>query len=88
MKAEASAVPGEADISNNVYIDGTIKIKMQGDLNGDGVVDVFDLSKVGMAYGTFEGMPGYDVEADINQDGLVDARDLAIVSANYGNTCP
>lgn len=88
IKAEASVVPDEADTANNVYVDGTIKIKMQGDINGDGVVDVFDLSIVGTAYGSFEGMPGYDPEADINQDGLVDARDLAVVTINYGNTCP
>lgn len=88
IKAEASVVPDEANTANNVYVDGTVKIKMQGDINGDGIVDVFDLSIVGTAYGSFEGMPAYDPEADINKDGLVDARDLAVVTINYGNTCP
>ena len=88
IKAEASVVPDEANTANNVYVDGTIQIKMQGDINGDGVIDVFDLSIVGTAYGSFEGMPGYDPESDINKDGLVDARDLAVVTINYGNTCP
>ena len=55
--------------------------------NGDGVVDVSHLSIVSVAYGTFEGQPGYDPDVDINKDGLVDMRDLAVVSLNYGNSC-
>lgn len=62
------------------------KTSLAGDVNEDGVVDVFDLSIVGMAYGTFEGMPGYDADADINKDGMVDLRDLSIVTFYYGET--
>jgi subtilisin family serine protease len=87
IKAEASVVPDETSTANNVFVDGTVKIKMNGDINGDGAVDVFDLSVAGAAYGSFEGMPGYNAEADFNKDGLVDARDLAVVTVNYGNTC-
>lgn len=87
VNAEASVVPGEANTANNVYVDGTVKIKMQGDINGDGIINVFDLSIAGKAYGNFEGMPDYNPEADFNQDGLVDARDLAVVTVNYGNSC-
>jgi subtilisin family serine protease len=87
IRAEASVVPNESNTANNIYIDGDVKIKMQGDINGDGVVDVFDLSIIGKAYGTFEGQPGYDPDADLNEDGIVDLRDLAVVTINYGNTC-
>lgn len=85
--AEASIVPNEIDTSDNTYVDGKVKVKIPGDVNGDGVVDVYDLSIVSVAYGTFEGQPGYDLDADLNEDGLVDGRDLAIVTMNYGNTC-
>lgn len=57
-----------------------------GDVNRDGVVDIFDLSKVGRAFGSFEGDPDYDIEADINEDGIVDMRDIAIVAVHYGET--
>ena len=87
IKAEASTVPNESDTTDNLYIDGTVKVKIPGDVNGDGVVDIYDLSIVSVAYGTFEGQPGYDPDADINKDGLVDGRDLATVTVNYGNTC-
>jgi len=62
------------------------KTSLAGDVNDDGSVDVFDLSIVEMAYGTFDGMPGYNPDADINKDGLVDMRDLAIVTLYFGET--
>lgn len=87
IKAEASTVPDEFDTSDNTYTDGTVKIKMKGDVNGDGSVDVIDLSIVSMAYGSFEGEPDYNPDADLNKDGVVDMRDLATVARNLGNTC-
>jgi len=87
IKAEASLVPDESDTTNNVYVDGTVKIKLPGDVTGNGVVDIFDLSKVAIAYFTFEGNPDYDPDADINNDGIVDVRDLSVVAFNYGNSC-
>lgn len=57
-----------------------------GDVNGDGQVDILDLSVIGAAYGTFEGLPGYDPVADITVDGVVDVRDLALVTRNFGET--
>jgi hypothetical protein len=55
-----------------------------GDVNGDGVVDIFDLSIVGRAYGSFEGEPEYNPDADLNKDGIVDIGDISIVCINYG----
>ncbi len=87
IKAEASVVSDESNISNNVLIDGDVKVKMQGDVNGDGIVNVLDLSVVSMSYGSFEGEPDYNLDADLNKDGVVDMRDLAKVAMNLGNTC-
>lgn len=62
------------------------RTSLAGDVNGDNAIDVFDLSAVGMAYGTFEGLPGYNRDADITKDGIVDMRDLAIVTLYFGET--
>jgi hypothetical protein len=62
------------------------RTSLVGDLNEDGVVDILDLSILGMAYGTFEWQPGYNADADINSDGIVDGRDLALVTVNFGDT--
>jgi hypothetical protein len=51
---------------------------LTGDVNGDGQVDIFDLTFVAARYNT------NDLVADINGDGLVDIFDLVIVANNYG----
>jgi len=57
-----------------------------GDVNGDGIVDAFDLTVVAVSYGAFEGQPGFDPDADLTDDGIVDIRDLYIVSRHLGET--
>lgn len=87
VKAEASVAPDEIETANNVYIDGTVKVKMQGDVSGDGIVDILDLSIVAVSYGQFEGEPRYNPDADLNKDGIVDIGDISIVCIHYGETC-
>ena len=87
IKAEASILPDEIDTADNTFADCKVKINMAGDITGDGIVDVADLSIVGMAYGQFEGDPGYDPEADLNKDGFVDIGDITIVCIHWGETC-
>ncbi len=87
VKAEAELVPNETDPSDNSFIDGFVKVKMWGDVTGDGRVDIYDLSIVGKAYGRFAGDPEYNAEVDFNRDGLVDIRDVAVVGKEYGKTC-
>ena len=87
IKAEASAVPDELETSDNTFIDGAVKVKMMGDINGDGVIDIDDLNRAGKAYGSYEGEPYFDPEVDLNKDGHIDMRDLAVIGKNYGKTC-
>ena len=62
------------------------RTSLLGDINEDGAVDVFDLTLVSIAFGSFEGEPGYDPDADLNADGVVDMRDLSAVAMNLGKT--
>ncbi len=57
-----------------------------GDVNGDALVDVYDLRQLGKAYGTTSGNPSYDADADQDKDADVDAADLTTVSSHYGDT--
>jgi hypothetical protein len=50
-----------------------------GDLNGDGLVDLFDLSILLSNWG-LTNKPQYD----INANGIVDIFDLSILLSNYG----
>lgn len=62
----------------------TVTPSNTGDLNGDGVVNVGDLTLVTMHYGQMAANPNWDGTADANGDGLIDDRDLAVVIQAFG----
>lgn len=57
-----------------------------GDMNGDGVVNIFDLAKLGKSWNTHYGDLKYSDGADINNDNVVNVLDLVILGLNWGNT--
>ncbi len=58
---------------------------LEGDVNKDCKVDIFDLAKVGLCYN--QQAKGDCKNADLNNDGTVNIFDLAIIGLNYGKTC-
>jgi len=84
LNAKAVSYDTPLDITNqNVFARAHL-----GDVNGDGLVDILDLSIVGQSYGKRSWMPGYNPNADINEDDFIDLRDLAVVAWHYGETDP
>ncbi|MEP0845805.1 MAG: hypothetical protein HRF50_03170, partial [Phycisphaerae bacterium] len=55
-----------------------------GDLDGDGDVDLADLSDLLSSYGLCEGDPAYNAAADLDGSGCVDLTDLSILLENFG----
>ncbi|UCG36194.1 MAG: hypothetical protein JSV64_06140 [Candidatus Bathyarchaeota archaeon] len=88
LSAEASPVLYELDLTNNYLVEGWVKIKIIGDVNGDGVVDIFDLVAAGEAYGSSEGDPDYNADADVApMFGVVDIFDMVTIASHYGESC-
>ena len=85
IKAEAEVLPYETNATNNVCVDGQVKLKLVGDVNGDGNVDINDLNAWNAALGSHPGDPNWNPQADINGDGVVDKQDGVLIIENYGN---
>jgi len=89
IKAEATQVPYEQNITNNIYIDGYVKIKMIGDVNGDGKIDIYDITAAAGVYGSKEGDPNWNPDVDVApQWGIINIYDLVTIASRYGQTCP
>jgi hypothetical protein len=65
---------------------GYFRNKLQGDANGDGIVDVFDKLKVISLFGMTPEDPEYDRNVDINDDGIIDVFDKLLVVSNFGRS--
>lgn len=62
----------------------TLIVPLFGDINKDGVVDIFDAIKLATAFGSTPATPKWNPEADLNKDGVVDIFDAIILSNNFG----
>jgi hypothetical protein len=71
---------GAQDEPITIRIWGDMTARLPADVNGDGVVDLIDLSIVAKAFGT----EGKGIPADVNDDGVVNISDVVILAAHYG----
>ena len=57
-------------------------VAQPADVNGDGVVNIFDLVLIG----SHLGKQGQNLVEDVNRDGIVDILDLVLVAGMFGDT--
>lgn len=83
-----ATLAGDTNPTNNGVVNGTVKIKMLGDANASGLIDVYDLVIVAAAYGSKKGGVLWDPNADIYYDGQIDIWDAVLIGQHFGETCP
>jgi hypothetical protein len=89
ISARASLVPYELDPTNNVYYDGWVKIKLLGDVDGDGVIGILDVVAVTVIYHHHSTDPDWNPDADLAPPwGYIDLFDLVTLTSRYGQHCP
>ena len=85
----------DADPTDNTLADGKVKVRILGDINGDGKVDIRDIGSVAKAFGSFGSdlypgsppRPNWNPDCDMNGDNKIDIRDIAAAARNFGKTC-
>jgi hypothetical protein len=87
IKAEATPVPGETLIDNNVKTAPIMVISPVApstDINGDGKVDMQDIGLAARAFGETPGRPRWDPRMDINGDEVINLKDLVLIAKDFG----
>jgi parallel beta-helix repeat protein len=76
---------GEVDTADNTMTT-YVFITIAGDLNGDGVVDIYDAIVLANHFGFHQWYPLWDYNVGINNDGVIDIFDAILLAANYGKS--
>jgi|GEM_PF-3302838 len=85
--AYAEPVTGETSTIDNTFIvDSELCITIQGDIDADRDVDIFDIVKMAGAYGSSEGEDSFDPNCDLDGDGDIDIFDIVIACGHYGES--
>lgn len=85
--AKLSSVPYERDLDDNVLLYAPVKIKLMGDINGDGRVDLFDAAEFANAVASSPGHPRWNPKADFDRNDIIDVFDAVLLSQKAGDVC-
>jgi len=88
LKANVTELPYEINLENNVLVgDQPVKIKLLGDVDGDGEVGLTDLVIISQAYGATPEDSRWNSDADLDGDNKIGLADLVTCGFLYGNKC-
>jgi hypothetical protein len=86
ISARADHVPFETYTGNNIGSDGEVKMTIQGDVNGDQTVNVFDILAVKSRWGRTPASPDWIPEYDSNVDDSINVFDILTIKAHWGQS--
>jgi len=78
----ANDTAGNMGSSETIYFSEAI----DGDVTGDGVIDIVDIVILVLRFGSKPGEPMWDPWVDLNQDGIIDIIDLVMIAIHFGET--
>ena len=81
LKANATLVPGETDIGGSILSEGTVKVTIPGDVNGDFFVNIKDLTPIQQYWMQYA--PPAPANADVNGDGIINMKDCTQVALHW-----
>ena len=83
ISAKADIVPGEIAITDNKFTNGEVKVTVPGDVTGEGLCDMQDISILVDKFLAQPPNPLYDPNCDVNNDGVIDIGDISIAVDNF-----
>ena len=81
---EAQLVPDETEALDNIFVVEAVRILALEDLNGDGQINIIDVSMVARAFGTMPGDPDWKSICDVNNDNVINILDIYLIAKAFG----
>jgi hypothetical protein len=100
ISAYAWPVPGETNTANNNFTDGLVNVVVPGDVDGNGKVNMGDISTLCDGFGSTVGADGnywhhppgildpFSPNLDIDGNGKIDMGDIVTALGNFGRHYP
>ena len=82
-----ATIPADYNAADNTLDNTYIKVRILGDVNGDGKVDGKDIALAAISFGTVPEDARWNPDADINLDGKIDGKDLVLIALRFGMAC-
>jgi len=86
ISANVAPVQGETDLFDNNFTDGWIFVTIQGDVDGDRDVDIYDVVKITGIYHSKRGDPQFNPNSDLDDDGEIKIYDVVRCTSHYGQS--
>jgi hypothetical protein len=86
LVANAAQIGGEVDIEDNTYSLCWILVAIPGDVDGSGLVDIFDVVMITSIYEARIGDLQYSPNSDIDNNGIIDIFDVVACTGHYEET--
>jgi hypothetical protein len=86
INATADTVPLETDTADNKLDYGWTFLTLAGDVDGNRVVNIFDIVRMAGGYGSRRGQPKYDPNSDIDDNDIINIFDIVAAAGNYGKS--
>lgn len=87
VSAYAEPVPNETDTTDNTLTAGWVVVSIPCDLAPQfGIVDIFDIVTIAIAYGSKPGDQDWNPIADLYEDNIINIIDLFIARSYFGQT--
>lgn len=79
-------VLGEINTTDNTLVNGWIFVTIQGDVDGDRDVDIYDVIKITGIYGSNFGDLQFNSNSDLDIDGEITIYDVVMCTSHYGQS--
>ncbi len=81
-----ATIPADNNPADNTLGGGPVKVRILGDMNGDGSVDIYDAITFANYFGSKKGDARWNADADINRDGKTDILDAIVIAEHFGKS--